>query len=60
MGFPMAVNLRKKIGSEYKLLICDVSQDALSRFQSTCSETGPIEVISNGYEAAKTAVRYPP
>ncbi|KAE8552039.1 hypothetical protein EYB25_005930 [Talaromyces marneffei] len=55
MGYPMALNLRKKIGSEYKTLICDVVQDALQTFQEEAAGTGPIEVVKTGYEAVQAA-----
>ncbi|KAF2221515.1 3-hydroxyisobutyrate dehydrogenase [Elsinoe ampelina] len=55
MGYPMAVNLRKKMPSSHKLLICDVSKDALARFQSEMKGSGPIEVVSNGAEAVAQA-----
>ncbi|KAF4553930.1 Hypothetical protein D9617_5g068050 [Elsinoe fawcettii] len=55
MGYPMAVNLRKKMPSSDKLLICDVSTNALSRFQSEMSGNGPIEVVKNGAEAVSQA-----
>lgn len=55
MGYPMAVNLRSKLPSRYKLLICDVSSDALSKFQSELPDKGPIEVVKSGYEAAQKA-----
>jgi 3-hydroxyisobutyrate dehydrogenase len=53
----MAVNLRKKIGSEYTILICDVVQEALQKFQEEAAGTGPIEVVKTGYEAVQAAVR---
>lgn len=58
MGYPMAINLRTKLGPEYKLLICDVSSDALHKFQDEMQEkkTGPVEVVANGFEAVKAAV----
>lgn len=55
----MALNLRKKIGSEYKTLICDVVQDALQTFQEEAAGTGPIEVVKTGYEAVQAAVPMP-
>jgi len=55
MGYPMALNLRKKMDPKHKLLICDVSTTALEKFQEEMKGVGPIEVISNGYEAAQQA-----
>jgi len=57
MGYPMAVNLRSKVGSETTLLVCDVSQEAIQRFKDQMQGQGPIEVVKNGYEAAIAAVR---
>lgn len=59
MGWPMAANLRRKIGKDRDLVICDVSAEAISRFQSEMSEHGAIRVVSNGYEAAEAAVSLP-
>jgi 6-phosphogluconate dehydrogenase len=59
MGYPMALNLRKKVGSEYTILICDVVQDALQKFQEEAAGTGPIEVVQTGYEAVQAAVHIP-
>lgn len=41
------------------LLICDVSQQAIDRFQADMESFGPIEVVSNGYEAVKSSVSGP-
>jgi 3-hydroxyisobutyrate/3-hydroxypropionate dehydrogenase len=57
MGYPMAINLRSGIDKNTKLLICDVSEDALSRFQKQTEGKGPVEVVKNGYEAVQQAVR---
>jgi hypothetical protein len=56
MGWPMAANLRSKIDSNRELVICDVSEEAISRFQSALGNHGPIKVVSNGYEAFRAAV----
>ena len=56
MGYPMAVNLRKKMSSEVTLYICDVSETALSRFQAEMSGEGPIKVAKNGFEVANASV----
>lgn len=57
MGYPMAKNLRAGLGHEKTLLICDVNTEALERFTSetTGAGYGPVEVVSNGYEAARAA-----
>lgn len=56
MGFPMAINLRKKIGPNATILICDVSADAIEKFQSQTSNQGPVQVVKNGFEAVQKAV----
>lgn len=55
MGYSMAVNLRSKMPSSNLLLICDVSQTLLDKFQKENSSKGPIEVVPNGYEAIQRA-----
>ncbi|KAH8693221.1 putative 3-hydroxyisobutyrate dehydrogenase [Talaromyces proteolyticus] len=55
MGYPMALNLRKKIGSEYTILICDVVQDALQRFQDETKNTGQVKTVQTGFEAVQAA-----
>jgi hypothetical protein len=58
MGYPMAVNLRNGLSPEYTLLVCDVNKEAISKFQKQVAGKGPVEVISNGFEAAKAAVSH--
>lgn len=57
MGYPMAKNLRSGLGIGKTILICDVDSEALNRFKEETEGEGPVEVVSNGYEAAKLAVR---
>jgi len=56
MGYPMAVNLRNGLSPDYTLLICDVNEEAIAKFQNQVEDQGPIGVVSNGFEAAKAAV----
>ena len=56
MGYPMAKNLRAGLDPEKTLLICDVNKEALDRFKSETQGQGPVEVVSNGFEATKAAV----
>ena len=56
MGYPMAVNLRSRMGSEKTLLICDVSEEAIAKFQKQMDGKGPIKVVKNGFEAVQQAV----
>ncbi|KAH7130222.1 3-hydroxyisobutyrate dehydrogenase-like protein [Dendryphion nanum] len=55
MGYPMAVNLRKGLSSDYTVLICDVVPDAISRFQKDAESHGPVQVTTSGYEAVQKA-----
>ena len=56
MGYPMAKNLRTKMDPKDTLLICDISVETTSRFQEEMEGKGPIGVVYNGAEAAKSAV----
>ncbi|KAI3318777.1 NAD binding domain of 6-phosphogluconate dehydrogenase-domain-containing protein [Xylariaceae sp. AK1471] len=56
MGYPMAKNLLSGLGPEKTLLICDVSTEALDRFmKETQEQAATVEIVSNGFEAAKVA-----
>lgn len=56
MGYPMAVNLRSKIGKEKTMVVCDVNAEACEKFKAEESKHGPIEIIGNAYEAMQIAV----
>ncbi|KAG8167453.1 hypothetical protein KVR01_003142 [Diaporthe batatas] len=55
MGYPMAKNLRNGLDSTKTLLICDVSKEALSRFKAETAGKGPVEIVENGFDAARAA-----
>lgn len=55
MGYPMALNLRKGLDKSHTLLICDVSKDALDRFQRDAAGYGPVSIISGGFDAVQQA-----
>ncbi|KAJ6442540.1 3-hydroxyisobutyrate dehydrogenase protein [Purpureocillium lavendulum] len=55
MGYPMALNLLKGLGPDKTLLICDVSNDILDRFQTEAKGDAAVIVVSNGFQAAKMA-----
>lgn len=55
MGYPMALNLRKGLDDSCNLLICDVSTDALERFQRDSEGGGPVDIVDSGYEAIQRA-----
>lgn len=56
MGYPMALNLRKGLGPDYTLLVCDVVEAAISSFQDDAQGRGPVAVVKNGFEAVNAAV----
>lgn len=58
MGYPMAINLVKGLGSSKSFLIADVNQEALNEFQNEVKGFGKVSVVQNGSEAAKAAVRF--
>lgn len=58
MGYPMAKNLRAGLSPDKTLLICDVNVDAMGCFKTEMEGKGPVETISNAFEAAKAAVRH--
>lgn len=51
----MAKNLLAGLSSENTFLICDVSAEALDRFRIEAKGDATVEVIANGFEAAKVA-----
>lgn len=59
MGYPMAKNLRKGLSPDHTLLICDVNEDAIARFQGETAGDGPVRVVTNGFEAVQDAVCRP-
>ncbi len=56
MGYPMAVNLRSKLSQDKTLLICDVSEEAIAKFQKQMAGEGPVKAVKNGFEAVQQAV----
>lgn len=55
MGYPMALNLRKGLDDSHTLLICDVSTDALERFQRDTEGKGPVSIVNGGFDAIQRA-----
>jgi 3-hydroxyisobutyrate dehydrogenase-like beta-hydroxyacid dehydrogenase len=55
MGYPMALNLRKGLDDSHTLLICDVSTDALGRFQRDAEGQGPVSIVKGGFDAIQRA-----
>lgn len=59
MGYPMAVNLRNKIGNHKAMVVCDVNQLALEKFRSGIpGESGPVSIASTPVEAITLAVGF--
>lgn len=56
MGYPMAINIRKKIPSSSKLYIFDVSKAALDRFKDETSSYGEVVIASSSKDVADHAV----
>lgn len=52
----MARNLRKGLSPDHTLLICDVNEDAIARFQEETAGDGPVREVGNGFDAAQDAV----
>jgi 3-hydroxyisobutyrate/3-hydroxypropionate dehydrogenase len=44
------------MGNEKTLLICDVSEEAILKFQKETEGKGPVKVVKYGFEAAVQAV----
>jgi 3-hydroxyisobutyrate dehydrogenase-like beta-hydroxyacid dehydrogenase len=55
MGYPMALNLRRGLDGSHTLLICDVSSDALTRFQHDAEGHGPVSIVDSGHDAIQRA-----
>lgn len=59
MGYPMAVNLRRKIGSDKTIVVYDVNKEACERYKASMgAEHGPVKLVSNAAEAIAAAVSF--
>jgi hypothetical protein len=56
MGYPMALNLRKKIPSSSKFYIYDVSKGALERFLAEAGSHGEVVIASSAKDVVDHAV----
>ena len=56
MGYPMALNLRKKIPSSSKFHIYDVSKGALERFAAEAGLHGEVVIASSAKDVVDHAV----
>ncbi|KAL4891997.1 NAD binding domain of 6-phosphogluconate dehydrogenase-domain-containing protein [Aspergillus ambiguus] len=53
MGYPMAINLRRHMDPGTTFFVCDISNDALTKFESKAQSGGPVLRVKNGAEAAR-------
>ncbi len=56
MGYPMASNVRRKVGTETILQIYDVDETACERFHDEHQQHGPVEIVNTPKAAAERAV----
>jgi hypothetical protein len=56
MGYPMALNLRKKIPHSSKLYVYDVSKTALEKFKEEAGSDGEVVIASSSKEVTDHAV----
>lgn len=56
MGYPMALNIRKKIPSSSKFYIYDVSKAALKRFKDEAGSYGEVVIASSSKDVVDHAV----
>lgn len=56
MGYPMAMNVRKKTPSSSKFYIYDVSKAALERFKSEAGSYGEVIIASSSKDVVDNAV----
>lgn len=56
MGYPMTLNLRKKIPNSAILVIAELNQDAVKRFLEETKELGDVIVPQSPREVAEKSV----
>jgi 3-hydroxyisobutyrate dehydrogenase len=57
MGYPMALNVRRKLPKSSTLYIYDLSQSALDRFVKEVGSEGEVVISSSAKEVVDNAVR---
>jgi 3-hydroxyisobutyrate/3-hydroxypropionate dehydrogenase len=57
MGYPMALNVRRKLPKSSTLYIYDLSQSALDRFVKEVGPEGEVVIASSAKEVVDNAVR---
>ena len=57
MGYGMAMNIRKRLPADAKLLIYDINQEALARFHKEAG--GNVEIAESAYHAVSQAASVP-
>lgn len=55
MGYPMASNLRSKVGKDTTMVIYDTNRETLDRFNQEMSVHGPVTIVKDSFEAIKRA-----
>jgi hypothetical protein len=56
MGYPMALNLYKKLPTDWTLFICDTNDEVKERFKQEAEGKAHIQVAKHGAHAARYAV----
>lgn len=56
MGYPMAVNLRRKLPKSAKVVIAELNQDTVHRYLEETRDAGPVEVASTPREVSERSV----
>lgn len=58
MGYPMAVQLRRKLPSSTPLTIFDLNKNALNRFYDENEGFGPINIVESAKAVTELAVSF--
>jgi len=56
MGYPMALNLRRKLPKPTKIIISELNQDIVQSFVSETADFGLVEVASTARQVSAKAV----
>lgn len=60
MGYPMALNLRRKIPKSFTLVILELNKEVIQRFVEETKEMGKVIVAKTPREVAERSVNIPP
>lgn len=58
MGCEMSWNLRKKMPSESKLIVCDVIEERIEKLLTKCKGLGPVGVAASPKEITESCVSF--